>query len=192
MKRLALALFLGGLTSAFAVEPVANSAANSAVNAAVNSTVRPPVDSAAPLVHSPAASLLAKPVTLRGKLGDQSIQMHLQLKEQIDEGIEGEYFLFGRTQKVLLAGEVENNTLSLEESENGTDISGQWDGKIEGNVIRGNWTSADASITKPFEMTAVDIAATAAVAPKKSGKATRHTKKIARTAPIFNTVPTAK
>ena len=150
---------------------------------------------APPLVHSPAASLLAKPVTLRGKLGDQSIQVHLQLKEQVDEGIEGDYFLFGHSQKILLAGEVDNNTLSLEESENGTDISGQWDGKIDGNVSRGTWTSADASVTKPFEVTAVSSAATA---EKKSDKPAHHAhhahhaKKIARTPPVSSIIPTAK
>ena len=155
----------------------------------------PPASStgtAPPLVHSPAASLLAKPVTLRGKLGDQAIQVHLHLKEQIDEGIEGDYFLFGRTQKILLAGEVDNNTLSMEESENGTDISGQWDGKIDGNMIRGTWTSADASVTKPFEVAAVDTAAVAAAVPKKIGKAVRHVKKIAGSTAVSNTAPIAK
>ena len=144
---------------------------------------------APPLVHSPAASLLAKPVILRGKLGDQAIQVHLHLKEQVDEGVEGEYFLFGRSQKILLAGEVENNTLALEESENGTDISGQWDGKIEGKIIRGTWTSADASVTKPFEVIAID---TAAIADKKKTKSIPHQKKLAGTTNLPTAGATAK
>lgn len=147
------------------------------------------VDAAPPLVHSPSASLLAKPVTLRGKLGDQSIQVHLQLKQQVDEGVEGDYFLFGRSQKILLAGEVDNNTLSLEESENGTDISGQWDGKIDGNVIRGTWSSADASVTKPFELIAITMAATA---EKKTKKMAPQHKALAGTNTSPGISPTAK
>lgn len=146
-------------------------------------------DAAPPIVHSPAASLLAKPVTLRGKLGDQAIQVHLHLKEQIDEGVEGDYFLFGRTQKILLAGEVDNNTVALEESENGTDISGQWDGKIDGNVIRGTWTSADFNVTKPFEVTVVAATATA---EKKSDKPAAKRKTVARSNPASNAGPTVK
>lgn len=135
------------------------------------------IDAAPPLVHSPAASLLAKPVTLRGKLGDQAIQVNLRLKPQIDEGVEGDYFLFGRSQKILLAGEVDNDTVALEESENGTDISGQWEGKITGNVIRGTWTSADFSITKPFE---VSVIAAIAAAEKPQDKPVRKRKSVAR------------
>lgn len=147
------------------------------------------LQSSPPLVHSPAASLLAKPVTLRGTLGDQKIQVFLHLKEPVDEGVEGDYFVFGRWHKILLAGEVENNTLSLEESENGTDISGQWDGKIEGNTIRGNWISADNNVTKPFEVTVV---ATDATAEKKSDNVTKHRKKIARATGVSTPSPMAK
>lgn len=175
-RLLFLLVLLATVLSAFAVEPVVSTA----------------TEPAPPLAHSPAASLLAKPLTLRGKLGDQAIQVHLQLKQQIDDGIEGDYFLFGRTQKILLAGEVDNNTLSLEESENGTDISGQWDGKIDGKVIRGTWTSADASVTKPFEVTAVEVAAVAVAAPNSDAKAARHGKKIARGAAVLTTVPIEK
>ena len=185
MKRVALLLLVGALAPAFGAE----TAVNPASKAAINSAIKPVADEAAPLVHSPAASLLAKPVTLRGKLGDQAIQVHLQLKVQVDEGIEGDYFLFGRTQKILLAGEVDNNTLSLEESENGTDISGQWDGKIDGNVIRGTWTSADASMTKPFEVTAVTVAATV---EKKSEKPARHSRKVAGTSSFSVPGPATK
>ena len=139
---------------------------------------------AAPLAQSPAAALLARPVTLRGKLADQPIQMHLRLKAQADEGIEGEYFLFGRSQKVLLAGEADNNTLTMEESENGTDISGQWDGRIEGNMIRGTWTAADNVTTKPFEL---NVLREAAVAERKSRQKSVRGKTLATT-PIPSTM----
>ena len=124
---------------------------------------------ATPLAQSPAAALLARPATLRGTLGDAKVQMHLRLKVPADEGIEGDYFLFGQNLNVLLAGETENDVLTMEESENGSDISGQWNGKIEGRIIRGTWSSADGSVTKHFELTVVPTAATAVkkVASKK-------------------------
>ena len=117
-----------------------------------------------PMAQSPAAALLGQPATLRGTLGTTRIQMQLRLKVPIEDGIEGDYFLFGQTRKILLAGETENDILTMEESENGTDISGQWDGKIDGHTIRGTWQSADGSISKPFELT---ITRGTAVASKK-------------------------
>ena len=113
----------------------------------------------APIAHSPAAALLARPATLRGKIGAQPIEMHLQMKVPADEGIEGDYLLTGQTHKILLAGESENDNLSLEESENGSDISGLWDGVIDGRTIRGTWTSADGSVVKPFELSVAPAAA---------------------------------
>jgi hypothetical protein len=94
----------------------------------------------------------ARPLTLRGKLGDKSIQMRLRPKEQVDEGLEGEYFYFGRSTKILLAGEADGDDLMMEESENGTDVSGQWEGKRQGDALRGTWTSADGSVTRPFDL----------------------------------------
>jgi hypothetical protein len=123
---------------------------------------------APPLAQSPAAALLAQPATLRGTLGTQPVQMHLQLKVPADEGVEGNYFLFGQTHKILLAGETDNDVLALEESENGSDISGLWDGKIAGRSVRGTWSSADGSVSKPFELTVVPDAALAS--KSRSGK----------------------
>lgn len=127
----------------------------------LSSTMASAADPATPLAQSPAAALLAQPVTFSGTLGNQKIQMHLRLKTPVEEGIEGDYFLFGQSRKILLAGETENDILAMEESENGSDISGQWDGKIEGRSLRGIWQSADGTMQKPFELHAVPIAAVA-------------------------------
>ncbi|MDB5823223.1 MAG: hypothetical protein JWR21_1927 [Herminiimonas sp.] len=120
----------------------------------------PPMDAPAvsqatgvPAAMSAAASgPFARPLTLRGKLGDKSIQMRLRPKPQADEGLEGEYFYFGRSAKILLAGEAEGDDLVMEESENGTDVSGQWEGKRQGDSLRGTWTSADGTETRPFDL----------------------------------------
>jgi hypothetical protein len=96
--------------------------------------------------------LQAGPLFLRGTLGDDQVQASLRAKTDPDEGFEGDYFLFGHSQKVLLAGEVEGADVFMEESMNGTDVSGQWNGKLDGNVVSGTWQSADGLVTKPFTM----------------------------------------
>ncbi len=116
---------------------------------------------AAPLAQSPAAALLAQPATLRGMRGAEPIQMHLQPTVLEDEGIEGSYFLLGQAHKILLAGETENDILALEESDNCSDISGLWDGKINGRSVRGTWSSADGWVTKPFALVVTPSAALA-------------------------------
>lgn len=90
------------------------------------------------------------PVTLRGTLGELQIQATLRNKAELEEGIEGEYVILGKPQKVLLAGELEGDDFFLEESENGKDVSGQWTGKLVGDIISGEWQSVDGKLTKPF------------------------------------------
>lgn len=96
--------------------------------------------------------MFVKPLVLRGTLGDALIQATIRTKEEYEDGVEGEYFLFGHSQRILLAGEIEGDELLLEESENGTDVSGQWAGRLTGDVISGEWQSADGTVTKPFTL----------------------------------------
>lgn len=131
------------------------------ISASVSAQV-PPVTPAPALTVAPAISaIFLKPVLLRGTLGDVNVQVHIRPKEQIDEGIEGEYFIFGNSLKILLAGEIEGDILFMEESENGTNISGQWDGKLEGDTLAGTWMSADGSFTKPFSLKVVHLKSSA-------------------------------
>lgn len=94
-----------------------------------------------------------KPLTLRGTLGDAQIEMHLQLKPDPTEGIQGSYIMRGQSSKILLAGESENTDVSMEESVNGKDVSGEWEGKLVGDTFSGTWSTADGSVTKPFFLT---------------------------------------
>lgn len=115
----------------------------------------PVLSASAPAAAKTGASgkaLFMKPVALRGMLGDAQIQVTLRTKEPAEDGIEGEYFVFGRSHRVLLAGEVEGEEVFMEESENGTDVSGQWDGKLAGETLSGEWQSADGKIKKPFNL----------------------------------------
>jgi hypothetical protein len=99
--------------------------------------------------------LFAKPVVLRGMLGEQKIQANLRPKEDITDGIEGDYFVFGGSVKILLAGDLNRGIFIMEESQDGKDISGRWEGTQEGDSLRGTWQSADGSITKPFVLAVV-------------------------------------
>ncbi|MFZ6721090.1 hypothetical protein [Undibacterium sp. Ji49W] len=96
----------------------------------------------------------AKPVELRGKLGDDKVTMHIQPKQEDRDSVEGNYVVAGGKRnhgnKILLAGEISGNKLSMEESEDGTDVSGQWDGELKDNVIRGVWQSDDGKVSKDF------------------------------------------
>jgi hypothetical protein len=92
----------------------------------------------------------AKPVLLRGTLGDEQVQVTLRRRAGGDDGYEGEYFVFGQSQRILLAGDVDADDFVFEESENGIDISGQWEGKRTGDTMSGTWQSADGAVKKPF------------------------------------------
>jgi hypothetical protein len=108
-------------------------------------------DGGAPAVSAPAGSdLFAKPLTLRGTLGDAKIEMHLQLKPDPTEGIQGSYVVAGQSAKILLAGESENTDVIMEESVNGKDVSGEWAGTLVGDTFRGTWSTTDDAVTKPF------------------------------------------
>lgn len=138
----------------FSVSLVATLALVTSVFAAdVKPAAVAPVAVSAPVALSTAPVIFQKPVALRGTVGDVQIQVNLRPKAEVDEGHEGEYFIFGNSHKILLAGEIEKDgVIFMEESVNGTDISGQWDGKLEGDVLVGTWMSADGSITKPFSL----------------------------------------
>ncbi len=95
--------------------------------------------------------VLSKPVVLRGTLGDARIQLSLKPKAD-EDGLEGNYFVFGQSAQILLAGEVEQNDLMMEESHNGKDVSGQWEGSFKNGLLSGTWSTLDGSVAKPFSL----------------------------------------
>lgn len=112
-----------------------------------------------------AGGLFSRPVVLRGTLGDATIQMQVRPKADPAEGIEGNYIVFGRSGRILLAGETDGDSLLMEESENGTDVSGQWEGRKQDGEVRGTWQSADGAVSRQFVLKAIDAAATASAKP---------------------------
>jgi hypothetical protein len=123
---------------------------------------------AAPATETPSAveKLFASAPVFRGELCELTIQASLRQKEDMREGLEGEYFVFGRSQKILLAGEFDRDgAIFLEESENGQNVSGQWEGKFEGDTFKGVWSSSNGTVEKPFTLKLVPLKTTAV--PKK-------------------------
>lgn len=95
--------------------------------------------------------ILRKPAVMRGTLGGDKIQLTLAPKTD-EDGFQGKYFIFGQSAQVLLAGEVAQNDLMMEESRNGKDVSGQWEGSFRNGVLSGTWSSPDDAVTKPFSL----------------------------------------
>lgn len=116
------------------------------------------------------AAMFDQAVTLRGTLGDKTIQVNLRPKTEFEGGVEGDYFYFGESRKILMAGEVEGEEFALEESENGTDVSGQWNGTITADAISGTWQSADGSVSKPFVLKRMAVMENRKAATATAGK----------------------
>lgn len=108
--------------------------------------------------HS-AAELFSRPVSLRGTLGQRKIQMRLQPHAEFEDSVQGGYFEFGhRSQKIALAGEYQGNELVMDESVDGTNVSGQWSGSVMGNTYSGNWYGEGESSAVPFALTVFEPA----------------------------------
>ncbi|WP_075258841.1 hypothetical protein [Herbaspirillum camelliae] len=111
--------------------------------------------SSGPAANAPEGSLqqtlMTHALVLRGQIDGREIQLSLQPKKN-EDGLEGRYFFFGGSPEILVAGEVDGDDLIMEESVNGKDVSGQWEGRRQGQSITGTWSSADGAVTKPFAL----------------------------------------
>ncbi|CBW74898.1 Hypothetical exported protein [Mycetohabitans rhizoxinica HKI 454] len=102
-----------------------------------------------------------------GTLGARPIEMRLGAKSDDPTGIQGEYrFLDGAAGVVLVAGELDNGTLQIEESDDGTHITGNWVGKVAvDGSIQGERMNPDDSEPQPFELQPSNAAARGARDP---------------------------
>ncbi|MDO9218188.1 MAG: hypothetical protein Q7U14_13020 [Lacisediminimonas sp.] len=115
-------------------------------------------DNAAKAPAMPATGLV-----LRGSLGADQVQLQLRPKPEDDGGVEGHYFIFGSGGQILLAGEFDDEGFLMEESVNGRDVSGQWEGRWQGDAFTGSWRGADDGPTRPFMLRIVRSAKPAVV-----------------------------
>lgn len=105
-----------------------------------------------------AAIIFNRPVLLRGTLGQRKIQMSLHPHTEFEGSVQGEYFESGQSQKIALAGEYQGDALTMEESVNGTNVSGSWNGSLSGNTYSGTWYAEDESSSTPFVLTVSEAA----------------------------------
>ncbi|AQV93705.1 hypothetical protein BJN34_07340 [Cupriavidus necator] len=104
----------------------------------------------APKPLAPRPEYASLPVYV-GKVGDQPVRLRLGPKPDERDSVRGEYA--GRGAGVrLLAGEWEDGTFLMEESDDGTRVSGNWEGSIDASgAVRGTWTDAfNPAIVLPF------------------------------------------
>jgi len=114
---------------------------------AIETLALPP---AKPLTPNPA---YARFPTYVGTLGDKQIEMKLGAKTDERTGVHGEYRLAGASTVILVAGDRDGDTLEIEESNDGTHITGNWVGKFAADgSVSGERMNADDSNPLPFDL----------------------------------------
>ncbi|CAH2788949.1 MAG: FIG00453884: hypothetical protein [uncultured Caballeronia sp.] len=169
----AAALLLAGCNSAM---PLDDSRAVSAARAAATpgdlGLQAPGTAEAIETLALPPAKLLtpnpayAHFPTYVGTLGDKQIEMKLGAKMDERTGVHGEYRFAGSSTVILVAGDRDGDTLEIEESNDGTHITGNWVGKFatDGSVS-GERMNADDSNPLPFDLKPVGSGSAAVSAP---------------------------
>lgn len=78
-----------------------------------------------------------------GKVGDKPVRLRIGPKPDERDSLRGEYTANGVPGVRLLAGEWEDGSFLMEESDDGTRVSGNWEGTIDASgAVHGTWTDA--------------------------------------------------
>jgi len=87
-----------------------------------------------------------------GTVGDKQVRMRVAPKTDTRDSLQGEYSMGDGKGVRLLSGEWDNGTFLMEESDDGTRVSGNWEGQIDRQgAVRGTWTDAyNPAIVLPF------------------------------------------
>jgi hypothetical protein len=94
----------------------------------------------------------AKYPVYTGTLGDKPVRLRVAPKTDTRDSLQGEYSIGDGKSVRLLSGEWEDGSFLMEESDDGTRVSGNWEGQIDQQgVVRGTWTDAfNPAIILPF------------------------------------------
>ncbi|MFM0201608.1 hypothetical protein PQR53_17255 [Paraburkholderia fungorum] len=113
-----------------------------------------------------------------GMLGSRQIVLRLGAKTDDPAGVHGEYQYTDTGEVILIAGDRDGDTLEVEESNDGTHITGNWVGKFAADgSVAGDRMNVDDSDPQPFDLKplaagqAVPAAAKAAAAAQASAAA---------------------
>lgn len=100
---------------------------------------------------APRAEYAKLPVYV-GNVGDKPVRLRVGPKTDTRDSLQGEYSTGDAKGVRLLSGEWDNGAFLMEESDDGTRVSGNWEGQIDQNgAVRGTWTDAfNPAIVLPF------------------------------------------
>jgi hypothetical protein len=88
-----------------------------------------------------------------GTLGSRQIVLRLGAKTDDPSGVHGEYQFADTGEVILIAGDRDGDTLEVEESNDGTRITGNWVGKFAANgSLLGDRMNVDDSDPQPFDL----------------------------------------
>jgi hypothetical protein len=87
-----------------------------------------------------------------GNVGNRPVRLRIGPKTDTRDSVQGEYAVDGQPGVRLLSGEYDNGSFLMEESSDGTAVTGNWEGNIDqAGVVRGNWSDPnDRAIVLPF------------------------------------------
>jgi hypothetical protein len=141
---------------------LAGCASPSTANASKATAATNPLPPPAVTLHpNPAFASLPR---YEGTLGKRAIVLHLGEKTDPEDagGLHGEYQFQDTGQVVLVAGDGGDGVVELDESDDGTRISGQWVGKLNADgTFKGVWSNVDESETESIELHRVAAGASA-------------------------------
>jgi len=88
-----------------------------------------------------------------GTLGSRQIVLRLGPKSDDPAGVHGEYQYTDTGEVILIAGDRDGDTLEVEESNDGTHITGNWVGKFAADgSVAGDRMNVDDSDPQPFDL----------------------------------------
>ncbi|MFM0336542.1 hypothetical protein [Paraburkholderia fungorum] len=88
-----------------------------------------------------------------GMLGSRQIVLRLGAKTDDPAGVHGEYQYTDTGEVILIAGDRDGDTLEVEESNDGTHITGNWVGKFAADgSVAGDRMNVDDSDPQPFDL----------------------------------------
>jgi len=125
---------------------------------AAGAMARQSADAAAETVPRTPAPLAPNPEFARfprygGTLGSRRIILRLGKKTDEPSGVHGEYQFADTGQVVLVAGDREGDVLEIEESTDGTSITGNWVGRFAADgSLAGERMNLDDSDPQPFDL----------------------------------------
>lgn len=127
---------------------------------AAGSIARQSADAAAVTVPRAPAPLAPNPAFAHfprydGMLGSRRIVLRLGRKDDADDptGVHGEYQFVDTGEVVLVAGDREGDVFEIEESNDGTTITGNWVGRVAADgSLAGDRMNIDDSDPEPFDL----------------------------------------